>query len=277
MQQGFSIGPLYIHYYGILVMLGALAGTWLASTEARRKGLNPETPWDVLPWLLIGGIIGARLWHILLPPKSMVDVGITAGYYFTHPLDAIAIWRGGLGIPGAVIGGVITLYIYTNKKNLIFAQWLDVVAPGIALGQAIGRWGNYVNQEIYGAPTSLPWGIFIEPKYRLPEFNTVEYYHPLFLYESLWNLLNMGILLYVGRRFKNTLKNGDIFLLYLIIYPVGRFFLEFLRLDNAFVGLLNFNQSFMGIIAIGAAGFLFFRHWHDGDPVLKTDEDNDND
>ncbi len=170
MQQGFSIGPLYIHYYGILVMLGALAGTWLASTEARRKGLNTEIPWDVLPWLLIGGIIGARLWHILLPPKSMVDVGITAGYYLTHPLDAIAIWRGGLGIPGAVIGGVIALYIYTRKKNLIFAQWLDVLAPGIALGQAIGRWGNYVNQEIYGAPTSLPWAIFIEPKYRLPKF-----------------------------------------------------------------------------------------------------------
>ncbi len=270
MQQGFSIGPLYIHYYGILVMLGALAGTWLASTEARRKGLNPEIPWDVLPWLLIGGIIGARLWHILLPPKSMVDAGITAGYYFTHPLDAIAIWRGGLGIPGSVIGGVIALYIYTRKKNLIFAQWLDVVAPGIALGQAIGRWGNYVNQEIYGAPTSLPWAIFIESKYRLPKFNNVEYYHPLFLYESLWNLLNMTILLYVGRRYKNRLKNGDIFLLYLIIYPVGRFFLEFLRLDNAFVGLLNFNQSFMGIIAIAAAGFMFFRHRHDGGTAVRT-------
>jgi len=276
MQQGFSIGPLYIHYYGILIMLGSLAGTWLASLEARRRGLNPEIPWDTLPWLLIGGIIGARLWHILLPPKSMVDVGITAGYYLSHPLDAIAIWRGGLGIPGAVIGGVITLYIYTRRKNLIFAQWLDVIAPGIALAQAVGRWGNYVNQEVYGAPTSLPWAIFIEPKYRLPEYSQVEYYHPLFLYESLWNLLNMGILLYVGRRFKNNLKDGDIFLLYLIIYPVGRFFLEYLRVDNAFVGGLNFNQTFMGITALTASGLLFYRHRHDlkraveseaGDPV----------
>ena len=254
-------------------MLGAIAGTWLASRESRRRNLDPEIAWDVLPWLLIGGIIAARLWHVLLPSKSQIEAGITAAYYLAHPLEAIAIWNGGLGIPGAVIGGALTLYLYTRKKGLDFAQWMDILAPGLVLAQAIGRWGNYVNQEIYGAPTNLPWGIFIEPRYRLAEFMDVEYYHPLFLYESIWNLINMGFLLYIGRRFQKYLKNGDIFLLYAIIYSTGRFLLEYLRLDVAVVGQLNFNQTFMGVIALAAAGLFLLRHLHDKPIQEENDEE----
>lgn len=272
MREGFSIGPLFIHYYGVIIMFGAIAGTWLAGREARRRNHDPEIVWDVLPWLLIGGIIGARLWHILLPAQSHIDAGITAGYYLTHPLEAVAIWNGGLGIPGAVIAGALTLYLYTRKKGLIYTQWLDNIAPGLVLAQAIGRWGNYVNQEIYGAPTDLPWAIFIEQKYRLAEFINVDYYHPLFLYESIWNLINMGFLLYAGRRFIKYLKNGDIFLLYLIIYSIGRFVLEFLRLDVAVVGQLNFNQVFMGITAIAAAGLFLLHHLHDHDNAEDDEE-----
>ncbi len=260
MQTGFSIGPLFIHYYGIIIMLGALAAAWMATLETKRRGHDPEMVWDVLPWLLIAGIIGARIWHILTPPASMVERGITTYYYLTHPLDALAIWNGGLGIPGAVAGGALALWLYARKHKVSFAMWTDIVAPGLALAQAIGRFGNFVNQELYGAPTSLPWAIFIEPAYRLPEFANQAYYHPLFAYESIWNLINMGVLLWMGRKLANRLKVGDIFLTYLIIYPVGRFMLEFLRLDPSPVAGLNANQTLMAVIAIGSAAALIYRH-----------------
>jgi phosphatidylglycerol:prolipoprotein diacylglycerol transferase len=187
MPAGFNIGPLFIYYYGIILMLGALAGAWLASVEARRKGQNTDLVWDAFFWVLIGGILGARIWHILTPPPSMVERGITTFYYLTHPLDAINI-RNRPQCPGAVIGGVIALVWFCRRKKLNPLMWLDIAAPGLALGQAIGRWGNYFNQEVYGQPTTLPWGIFIEPAYRYPGFEQFETYHPLFLYESLWSL-----------------------------------------------------------------------------------------
>jgi len=257
MPEGFFIGSFEVRYYGIILMLGAVAGAFLASREAKRRGHNPEIVWDLMIYLLIGGIIGARLWHILTPPPSS---GITAAWYFTHPLDALNIRKGGLGIPGAVIGGAIVLYFYTRKHHLNFAEWADIAAPGLALGQAIGRWGNYVNQELYGAPTNLPWKIYIDPRHRLAGFVNAEYYHPLFLYESIWNLGNMFLLLWISRRYADRLINGDIFLIYLIVYSIGRFMLDFLRLDASLVGGININQTFMAVIAVSAAVGLFLRH-----------------
>ncbi len=256
----FHLGPLTVHLYGVILMLGAVAGAYLASQEARRKGLNPEHVWDSLTYVILGGVIGARLWHILTPPPSMVAMGITTHYYLTHPLEAIAVWKGGLGIPGAVLGGLLAFYGYARIKRLDFAQWIDLTAPGLALGQAIGRWGNYVNQELYGAPTDLPWKLYIDPQHRLPGYEQVAYYHPLFLYESLWNLFNMGLLLWVSRRFEDRLRKGDVFLLYLLTYAVGRFFLEYLRLDASRIGTLNANQTLMAVVGLGAAGLLFLRH-----------------
>jgi phosphatidylglycerol:prolipoprotein diacylglycerol transferase len=159
-----------------------------------------------------------------------------------------------------VIGGVITLYFYSRKRGLNFAEWTDIAAPAVALGQAIGRWGNFVNQELYGAPTNLPWKIYIEPPYRLPGFEMQEYFHPLFLYESLWNLANMALLLWLIRRYSDRLKNGDIFLVYLIVYPIGRFLLDFLRLDASLVGGINANQTAMAFVAVLSAIALFWRH-----------------
>lgn len=261
MPEGFQLGPFVVHFYGILIMLGALGAAWMADRDAKRRGLDPELVWDMLPWLLIAGIIGARLWHILTPPESMVKQGLTTAYYLTHPLDALAIWKGGLGIPGAVMGGVLALYLYARKKKQRFFTWLDIISPGLALAQAVGRWGNYINQELYGAPSNLPWAIFIDPAKRLPGFEEIATYHPLFLYESIWNLLNMAFLLWVGRRFTNRLKEGDIFLFYLIIYPVGRFLLEFLRLDASKVGGLNANQTLMGLIALVSLAVLLWRRF----------------
>lgn len=260
MPTGFSIGPLFIHYYGIILMLGAVAGAWLATREAIRRKQDPEIVWDLLVWLLISGIIGARLWHIFTPPPSMVAAGITTKYYLTHPLDALAIWRGGLGIPGAVLAGALALYIYSRKKNLSFTLWADIAIPGVALGQAIGRWGNYVNQELYGAPTDLPWGIFIDPAHRLLEYAEYTHFHPTFLYESLWNLGNVFLLLWLGRRFADKLISGDIVFIYLMVYPVGRFLLEFIRLDSSQVAGLNANQTLMLVVAIISAIAIFWRH-----------------
>ena len=254
------LGPLTIHLYGVILMVGALAGAYLATTEARRRGLNPEYVWDALTYVIIGGVIGARVWHILTPPPSMVEMGITTHYYLTHPLEAIAVWKGGLGIPGAVLGGLFAFWLYARLKRLNFAQWIDVAAPGIALGQAIGRWGNYVNQELYGAPTNLPWKLYIDPQHRLPGYEQVAYYHPLFLYESLWNLFNMGLLLWVARRYEDRLRHGDVFLLYALVYAVGRFFLEYLRLDASRIGTINANQTLMVMVGLGSAALLLWRH-----------------
>ncbi|MBE0684882.1 MAG: prolipoprotein diacylglyceryl transferase [Anaerolineaceae bacterium] len=259
MPEGFYIGKLFIHFYGVIIMFGAILAAWLATVEAKRRGHNPDVVWDVMPWLLIAGIIGARIWHILTPPASMVAMGITTQYYLTHPLDAINIRAGGLGIPGAVMGGALALWLYTRKKKLSFASWVDIIAPGLALAQAVGRWGNFINQELYGAPTDLPWAIFIEPSRRLAEYMNVAYYHPMFLYESLWNLMNMAVLLILGRKLKEKLFRGDIFLIYLVIYPLGRFLLEFIRLDPSNVGGINANQTIMAIIAVSSLIILILK------------------
>jgi phosphatidylglycerol:prolipoprotein diacylglycerol transferase len=187
----------------------------------------------------------------------MVAQGITTKWYLMHPLDMINIRNGGLGIPGAVIGGAIALWFYCRNKKLSFPVWLDITAPGVALAQAIGRWGNFFNQELYGIPTNLPWKIYIDPQHRVTGYENFSYFTPLFLYESLWNLVNMAILLWLGRRFEKWLKSGDLFCIYVIMYAIGRFFLEFLRLDASRVGGINFNQTFMVIIAI-VSGVLFF-------------------
>lgn len=260
MVNGIHIGPLTINYYGMILMLGVIAAAVLSYFEAKRTGQNTEIIVDSLTWIVLGGVIGARIWHILTPPASMVQQGITTMYYLTHPLDAVAIWRGGLGIPGAIAGGALAFYLYARKRDIRFGFWADVFAPGVALGQAIGRWGNFVNQELYGSPSNLPWAITIDPLHRLPEFRDIATYHPLFLYESLFNLANMGFLLWISRKFSDKLKHGDVFLTYLVTYPVYRFFMEFLRLDNSYVGGINANQTLMIVIAVAAGSFIIWRH-----------------
>jgi phosphatidylglycerol---prolipoprotein diacylglyceryl transferase len=249
-----------LHYYGIIIMLGAIAGAFLSRSEAKRRGLDPEVIWDMLVYLLIGGILGARLWHIFSPPPTSLAQGITTLYYLTHPLAAIAIWNGGLGIPGAVIGGAIAMYLYTRVHHLDFAVWADIAAPGVALGQAIGRWGNFFNQELYGSPSTLPWAIYIDPQHRMAGFTDQATYHPLFLYESLWNFANVFLLLWLGRRFADRLKPGDLMLVYMLNYAIGRFLLDFLRLDASRVGGINFNQTAMMIVAFGSIATLIWRH-----------------
>jgi phosphatidylglycerol:prolipoprotein diacylglycerol transferase len=243
-----AMGTILVHWYGVLIMAGAVLAAFMAAWGAKRRGMDPNYIWDMLPWLLIAGIVGARIWHILTPPVSMVEMGITTQYYLTHPLDAIAVWNGGLGIPGAVIGGALALLIYCLVKKQKFSFWLDVIAPGLLAAQIIGRIGNFLNQELYGKPSTLPWAIFIEPAKRLPQYSNVATYHPLFAYEMLWNLINLGILLYLTIRVAKKLIDGDIFLFYLMLYSLARFNLEFLRLDFSSVGGMNVNQMLMAVV-----------------------------
>jgi phosphatidylglycerol:prolipoprotein diacylglycerol transferase len=250
----------HIYFYGILITLGVIAAAFLAQAEAKRRGLDPEFIWDALFWVVLAGIVGARVWHILTPPPSMTEQGITTLWYLMHPLDMINIRNGGLGIPGAVIGGALALWILCRKKGISFPAWVDVMAPGVALAQAIGRWGNYFNQELYGLPTNLPWKIYIDPLHRVEGYQNADYFHPLFFYESLWNVLNMAVLLWLARRFEKWLKPGDIFFIYMIMYAIGRFSLEFLRLDSAQVGGINFNQTFVAIVALIAGVVIFVNH-----------------
>ncbi|MCS6908075.1 MAG: prolipoprotein diacylglyceryl transferase [Anaerolineales bacterium] len=274
MIPGIRIGPLLIPYYGMILMTGVIAAAWLSAYQARRRGLDPNVVWDSLLWVLIGGILGARLWFILNPPPSMIERGITTWYYLTHPLEALATWKGGLGIPGAIVGGVFAFWLYARRRKLNFLEWLDLVAPALALGQAIGRWGNFVNQELYGFPTDLPWKIYIAPEHRLPAYKDFAYYHPLFLYESLFNLANMALLLWLGKRYADHLKPGDLFLIYLVTYPSARFLLDFLRIDAVRIGGVTTIQIFMLIVLVGAAALFALRHRADRvEPVERRPED----
>ena len=257
MPDGITIGPLKIYFYGIIIMLGVLSAVWIAIKESERRNLDSEYVWDMVPWLLILGIVGARLWHVFTPSQSM---GVGPEYYFSNPIEILNTRKGGLGIPGAVIGGLLALWLYTKRKGLKMATWADIIVPGLALAQAIGRWGNFFNQELYGPPTNLPWGIFIDESHRLAGYAEYSNYHPMFLYESLWNLFNFFLLLLIGRKYEEKLVPGDLLYIYLIVYPIGRFLLEFIRLDASYVGSININQIIMACVAVFGTWMLIYNH-----------------
>jgi phosphatidylglycerol:prolipoprotein diacylglycerol transferase len=254
---GIHFGPLYLRFYGIILMVGALAAAYVAQWILNRKGDDQELAWDALVWALIFGVAGARLYHVLTPSVSS---GLTTSYYLTHPLSIIDTSQGGLGIPGAVIGGVIGLWIFTRRRKIRLSLLLDAAAPGLALAQAIGRWGNFVNQELYGPPTSLPWGIYVRPENRLSGYADFARFQPLFLYESLFDLANAAFLFWLWRRWGERLRQGDLFIIYLITYPIGRFFLEFLRIDYVPIFGINFNQTLMAVVAFASAVAFYLRH-----------------
>jgi phosphatidylglycerol:prolipoprotein diacylglycerol transferase len=259
-MDGFSLGPLLLRWNGLLLALGISLGALLAMREAKRHDYDPEIIYHLFLPLTIWGTIGSRIWHILTPPLSSVQLGLTTQYYFSHPLDSLALWIGGYGIPGALIGGILTLLFFAFKNDLSFWKLADILAPGLALAQAIGRLGNFFNQELYGLPANLPWKIFIEPAYRLIGYESIEYYHPLFAYEVMLNFVNLFFLLWLARRFAGRLKAGALFLVYLGFYSVVRFLLEFLRLDVALIIGININQVFFGITFLCTSIGLYMKH-----------------
>jgi phosphatidylglycerol---prolipoprotein diacylglyceryl transferase len=259
-MEGLSFGPLLIRWNGLVLALGIAAGALLAAREAKLRDYDPQIIYDLFLPLTIWGLICARLWHILTPPLSSVQLGLTTHYYLSHPLDVIAVWVGGVGIPGAWIGGSIALLFFAHKNEISYWELADILTPGLALAHAIGRLGNFFNQELYGLPTNLPWKLFIEPAYRLVGFESVNYYHPLFAYESILSFVYVIFLLWLSRRFYGIMRTGDLFLVYIGISSLTRYLLEFLRLDVALVYGVNVNQLFFAIVFVSAGISLYLRH-----------------
>jgi phosphatidylglycerol:prolipoprotein diacylglycerol transferase len=244
----FHIGGLTVGWYSIMITIGVLSAIGIALVEAKRRGENTEHIINMALLVIPLGAIGARLYHVI----DQWD------YYMQNP--GLIIGGRGLGIFGAVIGGALGLIIYTRWKKLSTLRWLDIVAPGLILAQAIGRWGNFFNQELYGYPTDLPWAIYIDPAHRLPGYESYSHFHPLFLYESLWDLLGFVILMLLGRKLRNRLRDGDIFFLYVIDYSIGRFFLEGLKLDVWTLGGIPTARWITGLAIIAAIIVIIFRH-----------------
>lgn len=269
----FQVFGINIRWYGVIVVLAALAGAWLAGKQAARRGENPNYVWDALFLALIVGLIGARLYHVISSPASstvnfqfyMDNPWITVsafGLQFPFP-RVLAIWEGGLGIYGGVVGGTLGLVAFLKWNKLSIPRWLDFGAVGLLLGQAIGRWGNYFNQELYGYPTSAPWGIPIDADHRLPQFaqfSAGTWFHPTFLYESLLCLVGVLLLLWISRRFQGRLLDGDIANLYLIVYPAIRMFTEFQRPDAWLFNGIPVAQIVSGTLLVLAAALFIVRH-----------------
>jgi len=247
-EIAFHIGSLTVGWYGILITTGVLAAIGVAFIEAKRRGEHTEHLINMALFVIPLGIIGARLYHVI----DQWD------YYIQNP--GLIIGGQGLGIFGAIIGGVVGLVIYTRWKKLSTLRWLDILAPGVILAQAIGRWGNFLNQELYGYPTDLPWAIYIDPAHRLHGYEAYSHFHPLFLYESLWNLLGFLVLMLLGHKLHNRLRYGDIFCLYIIWYGIGRFFLEGLKLDVWTLGGIPTARWITGVAVMAAIVVIIIRH-----------------
>ncbi|MEE6296582.1 prolipoprotein diacylglyceryl transferase [Georgenia wangjunii] len=218
------LGPLPIRAYAIAIGIGILAAWWILDRRYRAKGGPEETALDVAIWMVPFGIIGGRIYHVLSSPDA----------YFGpngDPSRVIEVWNGGLGIWGAIPLGGLGAWIALRRRGLRLAPFADALAPGLLVAQGIGRIGNYFNQELYGAPTTLPWGLEIDDRYLRPGYESGTLFHPTFLYELLWNFAAAAVLIWAARRF--NLRHGRVFWLYVMLYTTGRVWIEYLRIDEA--------------------------------------------
>lgn len=259
-----KLGPLTIRWYGLLIASAVLIGVSLSQYLAKRRNVNPDLLGDLAIWLVIGAIPAARLYYVLFEWPE----------YAQNPGKIIAIWEGGIAIHGAILGGLLAALIFARINKTSFWQLTDLVAPSLILGQAIGRWGNFFNSEAFGRPTNLPWKLFIPLERRPPGSESFEYFHPTFLYESLWDLMVFGILItlfFRSLRGKPPLKTGTLFLVYLIAYSLGRFWVESLRTDSLMLGPLRMAQmvSLVGI-GLGLAGLAWQYIYHRSLPDVVT-------
>ncbi len=260
-----QLGPLSIGWYGICYALGLAAAYLLMVRLARLAGEDPEIIGNGIIIVAVAALIGGRLYHVIDQWHL----------YANDPLKIILPPYSGLGVYGGILTGTLAAWWYARRRHVSFARWVDIIAPALFVMQAIGRWGNYFNQELYGPPTSLPWGIPIDCAYRLqdaypctslPEATTR--FHPLFLYESISGILGAAFLIWLGFRFRSRLRPGDLLLVFFAWYGTTRFLLEFLRVDNwTFFGVPVAQIISLTVILIGIGGLLYrHRRGHPADP-----------
>lgn len=219
-----------IRWYALFMVAGIVAGIVLSRYLATRLDLDPNWLLDTAPWVVLASIVGARAYYVVL----------RGGYFIHHPSDAINIRLGGMAFHGALLAGTLTFALFCWRSRKPFWRWSDAIMPGVALAQAVGRWGNWANQEAFGTPTQLPWGLWIDPAHRPTQFAAFERFHPTFLYESVFDLANAAFLSWLALRIRRSrlLVEGDVLAIYLINYGLARFFIERLRTDSVFIGPL---------------------------------------
>ena len=266
-----SLGPLNVYWYGIFIVSGIIAAIQVVMRVAKRHQISQETVIDIVFWVLISGVIGARLYHVALELP----------FYLEHPLNIIKLWQGGLAIHGGLIGGLIAAAVFCYRRRLDYRLLLAIFVPGLALGQAIGRWGNYFNQELFGRPTDLPWGILIDPANRPFQFSYFQHFHPTFLYESLGNLIIFGVLLYLHIWILKNRSRGEtsvnralrfmiIVISYLSMYSLLRFGLEFIRIDITPVVFGLRWPQWISILIILFNSIYMYTKWPKFKELLKT-------
>lgn len=241
----FQAGSLQIRWYGIIIATAVLVAYIVAHYRVKRRGGDPNELSNILLVVVFAGIVGARL----------VVVAMNFSSFNGNIYEMLAIWHGGIAIHGALGGGLLALYAYTRVRKLSFAWWADILAPSMILGQAIGRWGNYFNQELFGYPTRLPWAIYIDPSRRPLRFAAASYFHPIFFYESILNLIVFFLLLGLSRLQKRSPRNwpeGSVALMYAILYSIVRFSVELFRIEPRVAGGLSAAQLASLVIAIVA-------------------------
>lgn len=245
----FHLGPLTIHVYALCILAGIVVAWVLSRRRFVARGGNPEQFENLAAVAVVCGIVGARLYHVLTDPELYFGAG-------RHPLHALFIWEGGLGIWGAVAGGAFGAWLMARHYRLRFAMVADAIAPALLLAQSIGRLGNWFNQELFGRPTSLPWALRIDPQFRPDGYGQYATFHPTFLYEIVWNLFALCLLMWAERRLR--LRGGRTFWLYVALYTFGRFFIERLRIDhaNTIAGLRLNDWTSIVVFAVAVASFV---------------------
>jgi phosphatidylglycerol:prolipoprotein diacylglycerol transferase len=286
----FHLGPIPVYWYGIMYAVGLALAYRVLIAEARRRGFDTRYVDNGIVIVAIAALIGGRLYHVIDQWQLYRNDPITAFLPVTRAPDGSLQFAGisGLGVYGGIITGTLAGWIFTRRSQLPFWRSADVVAPALFVMQAVGRWGNFFNQELYGPPTSLPWGIAIDCQHRIPAYPCSAFpiestsFHPLFLYESLSGVLGFVTLMWLGRRSRGRLRPGDMFLIFVIWYGVVRFLLEFLRADNWTLNGIPTAQIVSGITIVAAGAVLIFRHRPgaaadevEGDAYAAYDEDDE--
>jgi phosphatidylglycerol---prolipoprotein diacylglyceryl transferase len=257
------LGPLPVRAYALAILLGVVVAIWVGDRRWVSRGGAPGTVGDIAVWAVPFGLVGARVYHVVTDPELYFSAG-------KNPWAALYIWEGGLGIWGAIAAGCLGGYLACRRKGISFLAIADALAPGIVLAQAIGRWGNYFNQELYGKPSTLPWSVEIDPAHREPGMQRYATYQPTFLYESLWDLGVAGLVIWAERRFR--LGFGRAFALYVMAYTVGRTWIEYLRVDTA-NHLLGVRLNVFTSVLVFLLALLFFvvsAKRHPGQPVIGS-------